>query len=202
MNSDATDEAQLARSFREGDEEALRLLFQRHAGALQARANRWLGARVRRRLSAADLLQEAWLVAFQRRQDFQDRGAGSLRAWLLGIVDLKAREALRRHDAAKRATDREVTRTERASTGAFPGNGPSPSAVAIAAERIARVRRAMHGLSEDYREVLQLGLEQGLPLREVAVRMNRSRDAVKKLYWRALCRLKEVCSGLEGEHDG
>ncbi len=202
MNSDATDEAQLARSFREGDEEALRLLVKRHAGALQARASRWLGARIRRRMSAADLLQEAWLVAFQRRQDFQDRGAGSLRAWLLGIVDLKARETLRRHDAAMRATDREVTRTERPATGAFAGDDPSPSAVAMSAERIERVRRAMHELSDDDREVLQLGLEEGLPLREVAVRMNRSRDAVKKLYWRALRRLKEVCGGLEGERGG
>lgn len=101
-----------------------------------------------------------------------------------------------------RAADREVTRAKRLATAAFVADGQSPSAVAMSAERIERVRRAMSTLPEDYREVLALALEQGLLLREVAERMGRSREAIKKLYGRALCRLREVCGPLEGAHDG
>jgi len=198
---DATDEAPLIQRFRDGDEDALKTLFQRHAVALQARARRWLGARMGRRMSAADLLQDAWLVAYRRRAEYEDRGPGSLRAWLLGIVDHKAREALRRHDAAMRAAGREVTRGERPVTAAFRADGASPSAVAAVAEQLERVRRAMETLPSDHRAVLRLGLEAGLSLREVAERMDRSYDATKKLYWRALCKLREVCGEGEDSND-
>ena len=48
----------------------------------------------------------------------------------------------------------------------------------------------MAALSEDHREVLRLALEEGLSLRECAERMGRSREAMKKLYGRAVCALR------------
>ncbi len=104
----------------------------------------------------------------------------------------KVRETLRQHaGTAKRATDREVSRGMRPDTVQFTAKGPSPSEAAIASELAGRIRAAMQALPEDYRSVLQLTREEGLTLREAAERMGRSREAVKKLYGRALCKLTE-----------
>ena len=60
----------------------------------------------------------------------------------------------------------------------------------------------MASLPPDYREVLRLAREEDLSLREVAERMGRSREAIKKLYGRALLRFKEAFDRLGGSgHD-
>jgi DNA-directed RNA polymerase specialized sigma24 family protein len=43
--------------------------------------------------------------------------------------------------------------------------------------------------------VIHLALERGLPLRDVAEQMGRSREAAKKLYGRAVVRLRELVDG-------
>ena len=148
-------EAELLRLFRAGDEEALRTLLVRNKGVVQAHVRRRMPARVLRRVSVADIVQEAWIVAYNRRESFEPGGPGSFRAWLLGIVERKVREALERAGAAKRAAAREVTRGQRVATAQFVGHGPSPSQVAIAKETAARSQQVIATLPPDYREVLR-----------------------------------------------
>lgn len=193
-------ETDLMQRFRNGDEEAFRVLFERHAGILKQRIDRWLPARLRRRLAVSDVLQETRIVAFSRREDFEIRGENAFRNWLLGIVEMKMREALRVHaGAAKRAVHHEVTRGQRLDTAHFHGRGPSPSQVSIAAETEEVARRAMAELPEDYREVLRLTREEGLTLGEAAERMGRSPEAVRKLCGRAICRFKAIFDELGGD---
>jgi RNA polymerase sigma-70 factor (ECF subfamily) len=51
---------------------------------------------------------------------------------------------------------------------------------------------ALESLPEDYRDVLVLRHIQGLRLQEVAERMGRSVDSVKKLWARAIARIRQV----------
>jgi RNA polymerase sigma-70 factor (ECF subfamily) len=194
---------ELIRRFRAGDGEALRVLFERYEDVLQARIRRLLSPHLRRKISVSDVLQETRIVAYQRRKDFEPRGDDGFRNWLLGIAERKAKAATRRHGGtAKRAAAREVSRHLRPETGQFVGNAPSPSQVAMATELKELARRAMGTLPEDYREVLRLAREEQRPLREVAERMDRSRDAVKKLYGRALFRFTEIFDKLRGGGHG
>ncbi len=80
------EDAMLIRRFRDGDEEAFRILLERCRPAVQTQVGQWMPSHIQRRVSVADVLQEARLVAFQRRADFEDRGDGSFRRWLLGIA--------------------------------------------------------------------------------------------------------------------
>ena len=177
-----------------GDEAAFGALFNRYEAALRNRLHYWLPARVQRRVSISDVVQEARVIAHRRLRDFAAGGGeGSFRNWVLRIVELKAREAVRRHaGTAKRAVGREVTRGERADTAQFMGRDTSPSGAAIAAERAAQVREAMAALPPDYREILRLVKEECLTMRAAGERMGRSREAAKKLYGRALLRLTDV----------
>jgi RNA polymerase sigma-70 factor (ECF subfamily) len=186
-----SDEALLDRA-RRGDEEAFRSLFDRHRGLLEARVRRLLPPRLSRKLSVADVVQEARLLTFTKLPEY-DPEKGSFRNWLVGIGARKAREAARHYlRTAKRAADREVTRGERVDTANFAGQGPTPSEMAVASELAERARAARETLPEDYSEILRLAHEEGLDLDEAALRMGRSREAVKKLYGRALCRFREV----------
>jgi len=198
---DRATEEDLIRRFRDGDGEALCALFDRHEALLRRRIERWLPRDVRRRLSVGDVLQEARIVALERHRDFQPTGADGFRNWILGIAEMRVRYANQRHrDVAKRSARREVTKPARAETAQFAGRGPTPSEVAIGAEAERIARRALAALPDDYREILRLTREEGLALREAAERLQRSYEATKKLYGRALTRLAAEFRRLEGTH--
>jgi RNA polymerase sigma-70 factor (ECF subfamily) len=186
-------EADLVDRVQAGDDEAFELLLRRHRSQLSGQIRRDLPDAIRRKISVADVLQEASLTAYRRLPDFEYRGEGSVLAWLRKIAELKVRHAVQRYaTTAKRAAGREVTRGGRPDTANFAGQGPSPSEDAVATERAERTRRTMAKLREVDRTVLRLAIEQQLPLREVAKRMGRSREAAKKLYGRALARFTKL----------
>jgi len=188
--SEARAEHGLLERARAGDGDALRALLERHEPRLRRRLDRGVPPPLRRRVSVADVMQETWLVAFRRIGEFEDRGDGAFDAWLAAIADLKLREAVRRHLLTeKRAGGREVTRGARPNSSAFAARGPSPSDAAIGEETRRRAERAMAGLPEDYRTVLALVQIDGLTLADAAARMDRSYEAVKKLYGRAASQL-------------
>ena len=195
--------AALVVKFRGGDQEAFRTLLEQHQEALTARIRCCLPRSLHRKVAVSDVLQESCIVAFQRRGDFEDRGPLSFRNWLLGIVEYKAQEAIRRHErTGKRSARREVSRTGRPATGALAGRVPTPSQLAIGAELEDLARQAFEGLSPDYQEILRLAREEHLSLKEAAARMRRSHAATRQLYGRALCRYREIFKHLTEGRDG
>ena len=185
---------------RHGDREAYERLFERHADELRRYIGRWLPAELRRRVSVSDVLQEARIVAHQRLSTFEDRGPNSFRNWLLRIAEMKTKAAVRWHaGTAKRAAHREAPTNAEGGTSKMAAVFPSPSEWAIGIETEELINRAMETLSADHRQILQLALKQRLPLREAAERMDRSREAAKKLYGRALSRFTDELERLRGE---
>ncbi len=189
---DRTDE-ELVRASRSSGQEAFHALCDRHTGRLLGFLRRHMSGALRTKVGASDILQEAYLVAYRRLAEFEDRGEGSFGRWLLQIVALKLREA-RRHYAgtAKRGLGREVPAGDGKEAEALPSPVPSPSQAAMASELAETARKALERLPEDYREVLRLVQEQQLPVKEAAARMGRSSEALQKLYERALARFAEL----------
>jgi RNA polymerase sigma-70 factor (ECF subfamily) len=60
----------------------------------------------------------------------------------------------------------------------------------VVRERAVRLAAALESLPRDYGEVIVLRHLEGLPFAEVAARLGRSQDSVKKLWARALGRLR------------
>lgn len=194
------DGAELVRRFREGDEEAFRVLFDRYGGMASLRIARRLPVRLRRKVSVADVLQDSLMAAFDGRDGLKDSTEEAFRSWLLTIAESKAVDAIRRFErAAKRDARREVTRGHRAETAAFSGRDASPSQVAVGVEMTGIARDAMRRLSTDYQEVLRLTRHEHLTIGEAAERMGRSREAAKKLYARAMSRFRAEFLRLGGE---
>jgi RNA polymerase sigma-70 factor (ECF subfamily) len=189
---DRDDERQLVARAREGDAEAFRTLCDRYEEGLRKRIGHWVNGRVTQKVSVSDVLQESYITAHDRISDFEDRGEGAFRAWIAQIAEFKAKEALRRYvGTGKREIGREAPRDARPESAMLAGHGPSPSELVIAKERLEEIQRAMARLPGHYREVLRLVQGEGLKLSEVAARLDRSYEATKKLYGRALSQLAE-----------
>src|SRR5271156_6478042 len=92
-----------------GDEQAFEDLFARHRAYLHQVVELRLDPRMRARIDASDVVQEAQLEAFRRIGDFLERRPMAFRLWLrkTAYERLLMLERFHRH-AAGRTVDREV----------------------------------------------------------------------------------------------
>ncbi len=175
-----------------GDEEAFRALYERHAKPVLGLIRRRTPAKMCKRMSVADIMQETYATAFRRLPDYTGPRETSFRHWLLKIAEFKVKEAARYHlDTAKRTAARELSRHERPESHAFAGREPTPSAGAIASETEVALDRAMAALPDDYRTILHLVHEQGYAMADAAEQIGRSLVATRRLHGRAVSRLAE-----------
>jgi RNA polymerase sigma factor (sigma-70 family) len=83
-------DGELAEHFRDGDEHALRIAYDRYGGAVFHLATRLLANRT----DAEDVVQVTFVAAWQGRGTF-DPDRGGLLSWLLGIARRKAVDRIR-----------------------------------------------------------------------------------------------------------
>jgi RNA polymerase sigma-70 factor (subfamily 1) len=176
-----------------GDDGAFRALLERYRPRMRGRVLRRLSGPIRRKVSAADILQESELLAHERLAGFEDRGEGSFGHWLGRIVELKTRDVVKYYTAAaKRNVGREVSRAGADLPSRDPAHMETPSRLAMADEMQDRFADALRMLTAAQREALELLQEQNYTIVEAARRMGRSEGAIKKLHARALARLDEI----------
>jgi RNA polymerase sigma factor (sigma-70 family) len=161
---------------RTGDPEALAAVFDATAGQL-LRVALWL---TRQRADADDLLQRTFPQAIELRERF-DAGKPVL-PWLMGLMANQAHKL--RRERERRAVALPVV--ERAI---------DPVAEAVAGELQEAVRAVRAALSEPYRDVLALHLEQGLNAGEIAARLGRPAGTVRTQLMRALQLLRKRLPG-------
>lgn len=134
---------------------------------------------------ASDLVQESLLTAYECRDRFRGRTVGDLRAWVRGILLHELGDFRRRYATARRDATREVT----AEPGT-PAGLPEPVEHVLRAERTAAFAAAIDRLPTDAREVVLLRLEQRLGFREIGTRTGRTEEAARKVFVRAVDRLR------------
>lgn len=150
---------------------------------------------LRVRMSASDLVQETLLEC---RRDFH-RFAGTtqqeLLAWMRQALRNNLEDAKRRHLLAdKRRLGREVRLNLAGTDGSHrqpePATDSTPSVAAMAGEETALLDEAVQSLPEHYRHVILFRHRDGLSFVEIAERIGRSPDAVRKTWLRAIHSLK------------
>jgi RNA polymerase sigma factor (sigma-70 family) len=93
-------DGELAEHFRDGDEHALRIAYDRYGGAVFHLATRLLANRT----DAEDVVQATFIAAWQGRDTF-DPDRGGLLSWLLGIARRKAVDRIRSMVRENRVAD-------------------------------------------------------------------------------------------------
>jgi RNA polymerase sigma-70 factor, ECF subfamily len=187
---------------RGGDEQKLGQLLTLYRNYLTILASTQLDARLRRRLSTSDVVQEAMLGAYRDFSKFRGSSERELLAWLRQILINCLHHAYETHvqagrrdvrrevslDQMNRALDRSAVRLEHG----LADRGPSPSAPVRERERAVAIADQLAKLKPDDREVIVLRNLQGLPFEEVAERMGRKPGAVRMLWLRAIERFRQV----------
>lgn len=187
---------QLIHCARGGSAEALESLIATCRGYLLLVANQELSSRLRPKAAASDLVQDTFVEAQQGFARFAGRSQHEFLAWLRRILLNNLTDLERRFkQSGKRQIDRELPIEEvdegRLHLRVLPPHAPSPSQRAMAQERDEQLERAIAELPADYRAVILLHHHHRLSFEEVACQMDRSVEAVRKLWYRAISQLQQ-----------
>jgi RNA polymerase sigma-70 factor (ECF subfamily) len=159
-------------------------------------ANRELDEELRGKEGASDLVQQTFLEAHRDFGQFHGTTQTEVLAWLRRILLNNLGNVRRRYvETGKRQIARELPLEEDGRGAALSRSlaldSSSPSSRAAANEDSAALDRALRRLPADYQEVILLRHEQGLSFAEVGQLMDRSAEAARKLWTRAICQLRE-----------
>jgi RNA polymerase sigma-70 factor (ECF subfamily) len=193
--SDDADTMPLLQRWHQGDEKALATLIARDLPWLQIEVKRRMGAELRARTDADDIVQQAVLAVMQSGPRFLVSDREHYRALLLRIVENTIKKQLRHHRQQRRRAAREEPLPS-GSVVALQASVTRPSAVADRNERRAWVQLALELLAEADREIILLRQWEGLPFQEVGERLAVSEDAARMRFERALGRLARVVQQL------
>lgn len=161
--------------------------FEQHRERLLSVIYLRMGPQLRTRMDAEDVLQEVAIEAINSWHTLSDeQNAG---AWLVTLAKRKVARILR-DQVGVAARD---PRREHAMKTDLPvaDRRSGPVTAADRKDRLQLLALAMEKLPDDYREVILLTKIEGLPAKEVGVRMERSENAVNLLLSRALKKLSQ-----------
>jgi RNA polymerase sigma-70 factor, ECF subfamily len=181
---------------RAGSNEALGQALEGCRGYLLHVAERELDPALRAKGGASDLVQQTFLEAQRDFAHFHGDTEAELLAWLKHLLRHNLGKFARAYrDTQKRGVGRE-TPLEADGSSAERGGGlaadtPTPSGLAMQRERDEALERALERLPEDYRRVITLRYREERSFEEIGQLMQRSADAARKLWARAVERLQD-----------
>ncbi len=192
---------------RAGQPAAVEQLLDRHRAALRRMVDLRMDGRLRRRVDASDIVQEALVEANRRLSAYLADPAMPFHLWLHQIARDRLIDAHRRHRVAgRRSLDREQPLAtdpqgsmSAADLGALLADPElTPAAAATWHELERRFADAIEQLDETDREIVLLRHFEHLGNSEAAALLNLSPPAAGMRYLRAMRRLRALLGGEDG----
>lgn len=153
---------------------------------LLAVANDELPADLRAKGGASDLVQQTLAAAIRSEHQFRGGTISELRGWLRAILRSEVAAFRRRYSAtAARDVGRELPMDS-----VTAQDHRTPVAAVLQTEQAQQVSAAVGQLPDDLRQAVVLRLEDDLSFAEIGERLGRSEEAARKLFTRALDRLR------------
>jgi RNA polymerase sigma-70 factor (ECF subfamily) len=197
------DPDQLLRRARAGDVPALGPLLERYRAYLVVLARVQIGRRLQGKVDADDVVQEAFLGAYRDFPQFRGATEKEFLAWLRQVLASLLANLVRHYHGTQRRDVRlerqlavELEQSSQALDRGLVAAQSSPSEQAVRREQSVLLAEALARLPDDLRDLLILRHLEGLTFPEVARRLGRTVDSVKKQWPRALATLRRL---LEGE---
>ena len=177
----------LLREAREGSNEALGQLFELCGDKLLALIRIRLGPTLRRQVESGDILQQTLLKAFEKIEHFEGADRDTLMGWLATIAWNEIRDQADYYQRLRRDARLRATWTS--------GFDPIARQLHTEVSRLAlqeesrQLVAAMDRLDEDHCEVIVLRRYEELSFKEIGERLERSPEAARKLFARAMTAL-------------
>ena len=210
MDHNSAETARLLEQALAGDRAALNEILARHRPRLRRMVELRLDCRLQARIDASDVVQEAYVDAITRLDEFLRAPNYPLFLWLRWIVGERLLKLHRHHLGTQmRDAGLEVSiyrgALPAASSAALAaqllGKHTSPTQAAVRAERMMRLQDALNTLDAIDREVLSLRHFEEMTLAETALALGIEESAAAKRYVRALKRLKAILATMSGGLD-
>jgi RNA polymerase sigma-70 factor (ECF subfamily) len=199
---------ELLTAARRGSQPALGRLFEIARAHLLFLAENELPSSIRAKIGASDIVQDTAYDAHRGFAGFSGTTSEEFIAWLRAILQHNVIDAVRRFEGSrKRDVGRELTLRSHHESGGNGGDhvpislcSKPPDRSAIRREDSAAILAAVARLPDDYRMVLELRYWEGLTFQEIGVRVGRSGEAVRKLWYRGVRQLQcDLCECLPCE---
>jgi RNA polymerase sigma-70 factor (ECF subfamily) len=190
----------LIRSARRGSREALGELLESCRQYLWLVAKEELEEGLQAKVGPSDVVQQTFLEAQRDFEKFAGRTRHELLRWLRRLLLHNLMDACRRYTLSqKRQVGREVPIAgPDSSSGPGPVlrySGPSPSDCAVVQEAESLLTQALAEIPEPYRSVVAMRHQHGLSFEEIAARLDRSAEVVRKIWFRGIQQLRVRVSG-------
>jgi RNA polymerase sigma-70 factor (ECF subfamily) len=188
-----------------GDRVAVAELLERYRGRLRRMVALRLDHRLQGRVDASDVIQEGYLDAMRRLDEFIRNPTVPFYIWLRFLVGQRVQEQHRRHLGTH---GRDIGREISIYRGAMPGTSTrvlaarllgkltSPSQAALRAERKLRLQEALNQMDPLDREILVLRHYEQMTNGDAASALGLEKSTASRRYTRALERLKEILVAL------
>lgn len=154
---------------------------------IRARLELWVTTRLsralREKVEPDDVVQETLLAVHKGLDRFEGDDDRAFLRWLFTIAENRIRDLVDHFGAKKRQRSEPVPRDQ-----------TTPSRAAARNEMAVRVRAALTRLSEVQQQVIQMRRFEELEIPEIARAMDRSENAVRILYCRAIQALRDELS--------
>jgi RNA polymerase sigma-70 factor (ECF subfamily) len=193
----------LLRRAKTGEAPALGTLLELYRAYLLVLARVQIGRRLQGKVDASDVVQEAFLGACRDFPQFRGTTSKEFLGWLRQILASLLANLVRHYQGTQRRDVRlerqlvvELDQSSQALDRGLVTPQSSPSQQASRREQSVLLAEALGRLPEEWRELLILRHLEGLTFPEVASRLGRTLDSVKKQWPRALAGLRRL---LEGE---
>jgi RNA polymerase sigma-70 factor (ECF subfamily) len=168
-------------------------------GYLTILARLQIGRRLQGKVDPSDVVQETFLHAVRDFAQFRGSSDKELAGWLRQILAARLADLFRRYCGTQgrdvrleQALQVELDQSSQVLECGLVAPLSSPSEQAARHERATWLAQTLERLPADYRDVLVLRHLQECDFPEVARRMGRSVEAVKKLWARALAQLRRA----------
>lgn len=178
-------------------------LLNAYQSLLIARAHQKLPFSLRRKIDAGDIVQETCLNAWLCLGRFHGTSEREFVGWLMKILNNNLLNVQRYYSAAKRKIDLE-TYVDQANPnfGMLPGSfnpwdsdeRSSTGPEFVSDRNLTELRLAIARLSVTERQVLQLRCTDRLTFEAVGNRLQKSPAASRKIWIRAIAKLRQQCS--------
>ncbi len=189
------DAAQWLPAARAGSSEALGQVLEACRGYLLLIAQQELDTALQAKGGASDLVQQTFLEAQRDFSGFQGTTHAALLAWMRQLLLNNLANFRRDLHRDKRRVTREIALPGSDSSsgrrGGLDAGASTPSVELMRAEQTEALERALERLPEDYRRVIQLRYREERSFEAIAELMQRSQNAVRKLWSRAIERLQQ-----------
>ncbi len=199
---DESERALLVHNAVAGDGDALQRLVVQYHGPLYAIVEARMEPALRRHVDPDDILQQAYISAFESIAGAEFDGPAGFYRWLERIVLDRLKKTQRDLRRQKRDIRRQLSGTHRATTsypdlvGRLTSGGSTPSRQVSKREASATVMSSLARLTEEQRQVVQMRFLEDRPVAEIAARLGKSQAAIHMLTYRGLKALRKLITSI------